>query len=120
MLKENDLYIRVHELNVFTTLNKIKEYNLKFFYAEPVKTFYDAQSLKKLGVSYIYVDAPLFFQMDDIKKLGIPLRLIPNRCYVKNTIPRENGLHGCWVRPEKLNLYEDYAAVVEFYNEGAT
>ena len=57
--------------------------------------------------------------MKEVQKTGVPLRLIPNRCYVQNTIPKENGLHGCWIRPEKLNLYEEYAEVVEFYSLGA-
>lgn len=61
LLKEGyNLYIRVHELNMFTTIPKIKEHNLKFFYSEPVKTFYEMYSLKKLDVSYVYIDAPLF------------------------------------------------------------
>ena len=55
--------------------------------------------------------------MDEVKKVGIPLRLIPNRCYSRD-IPREDGLHGCWVRPEKLDLYEPYASVIEFYSDG--
>lgn len=57
--------------------------------------------------------------MDEVKKIGIPLRLIPNRCYIAGTIPRINGLHGCWVRPEKLDIYEPYATIVEFYNISA-
>ena len=100
-------------------LGKAKEYNLKFFFAEAVKTFYDLYALKKLGVSYVYVDAPLFFQMDEVKKVGIPLRLIPNKCYTSGYIPKVDGLHGCWIRPEKLYLYENYAEVLEFFNLGA-
>lgn len=118
-LKGGEFYIRMHVLNTFTNIARAKEFNLKFFYAYPVKTYYEAYSLKKLGVSYIYVDAPLFFQMDEVKKIGIPLRLIPNRCYIMGTIPRADGLHGCWVRPEKLEIYESYADVVEFFTLGA-
>jgi len=115
-LKNGELYIRMHKLVTILNVAKAKEYNLKFFYSEPVKTFYDMYALKKLGVSYVYVDAPLFFQMDEVKKVGIPLRLVPNRCYVAGTIPKADGLHGCWVRPEKLDLYEKYADIVEFHN----
>ena len=116
LLKESAQFsIRLHELNVFTSLKKIKEYDLKFFYSEPVKTFYELNSLKKLGVCYVYVDAPLFFKMQKVKNAGIPLRLIPNRCYVEGTIPRDSGLHGCWIRPEKLEIYEPYASIVEFH-----
>lgn len=118
-LKGGELYVRMHLLNTYTNIAQAKQHNIKFFYAQPVKTYYEAYGLKKLGVSYIYVDAPLFFQMDEVKKIGIPLRLIPNRCYIMGTIPRVDGLHGCWIRPEKLDIYEPYADVVEFFTLGA-
>lgn len=115
-LTTGSLYIRLHDLNPHLQVAKCKEHNLKFFWSEAAKTFYELYSLKRLGVSYTYIEAPLFFQMDEVKRVGIPLRLIPNRCY-SDGIPRENGLHGCWVRPEKLSLYEPYCNVVEFYSD---
>ena len=118
-LRKGTLYVRIHDLNPFTSIAKCKEHNLKFFWAGAAKNFYELYGLKKLGVSYVYVEAPLFFQMDEVKKVGIPLRLIPNKCYSAD-IPRDNGLHGCWVRPEKLDLYEPYASILEFYSDGPT
>ena len=51
--------------------------------------------------------------MDEVKKLQVPIRLIPNICS-DGLLPRENGIFGQWVRPEDLSLYEDYVSVVEF------
>ena len=116
-LRRGTLYVRIHDLNPYLALAKCREHDLKFFWAGAAKNFYELRALKKLGVSYVYVEAPLFFEMDEVKKVGIPLRLIPNRCY-DDAIPRDNGLHGCWVRPEKLDLYEPYASVLEFYSDG--
>lgn len=116
----HQIYIRLHNLDPILYLQWMKKYNLLFFYSEPVKTYWELYSLKKLGVSYAYIDAPLFFDLDNVKKVGIPLRLVPNRAYVKGDIPRESGLHGTWVRPEKLELYNPYFDVCEFQNDGPT
>lgn len=114
------IYIRAHDLNLFLTLHWFEKYDLPFFYSEPAKTYYDLYNLKKLGVAYAYVDAPLFFDLDNVKKVGIPLRIMPNRAYKQGDIPRLSGLHGTWVRPEKLNIYEPYFDVCEFENDGPT
>ena len=58
---QGNLFIRIHYIGEVGAIEKIKENNLKFFYSEPIKTFYELYALKKLGVSYVYIDAPLFF-----------------------------------------------------------
>jgi hypothetical protein len=113
-LRKGTIYIRLNEFNAYGALKLCKDNDIQFFFTYPAKSCYDLKLLKKLGAAYCYVDAPLFFQMDDIKKIDLPLRLIPNRCFVYGDIPRESGLHAPWVRPEKLDLYEPYADVLEF------
>lgn len=113
-LTNKKIYIRIHELNEHLNLYQCRKNNLEFFYSKPAKTFYELNALKELGVSYVYVDAPLFFQMDKVKEVGIPLRIVPNRCYMPNEVIHTNGLHGTWIRPEKLDIYEPYASIVEF------
>ena len=56
---------------------------------------------------------PLFFEMDIVKQFGVPVRMVPNVAYIDG-LPREDGVCGTWVRPEDLDLYEDYVEVVEF------
>ncbi len=116
-LKGGKLSVRIQDINSFLNVNECQKHNLNFFWGKPVNNFYQLNALKNLGVSQIYIDAPLFFQMDELKKVGIPLRLTPNICYRPKTIPHRDGLHGTWVRPEKLDLYEPYVDVVEFYFE---
>ena len=45
---------------------------------------------------------------------------MPNRAYIQGHIPQISGLHGTWVRPEKLDIYEPYFDVCEFENDGPT
>lgn len=113
-------YIRLHDLNPLLTLRWMEKYDFKFFYSEPAKTYYELYNLKKLGVSYAYIDAPIFFDLNEVKKIDIPLRLVPNRAYIQGHIPQMSGLHGTWVRPEKLDIYELYFDVCEFENDGPT
>lgn len=90
-----------------------KDKGFKFYYGYPIKTFYELRALQGLGVCYVRLAEPIFFQMDEVKKFNIPVRLVPNVCYVDGLI-RENGVCGTWVRPEDLDAYADYASVVEF------
>lgn len=116
-LKGGNLYVRIQDINSFVNVNECQKHNLKFFWGKPVNNFYQLNALKELGVSQIYIDAPIFFQMPEVKKLDIKVRLVPNVCYRLKTVPHKDGLHGTWIRPEKLDIYEPYADVVEFYFE---
>lgn len=93
--------------------NLCKKYNLKYFYKYPVQSYYELSGLKDLGVSYIRLAAPLFFDLKNVNKFGIPIRVTPNKAY-DAYIPRKNGIFGTWIRPEDLNLYEKYVSICEF------
>ena len=92
---------------------KCKELNVKYYYGFPIGSFYELQSLKALGVCYFRLTAPAFFQLDLVKKLGIPVRAVPNVCY-DAYFPHENGIHGQWIRPEDVSTYDEYIEVFEF------
>ena len=109
-----NLYVKLYSLKGASTC---KEKGLKFFYAYPVSSFYELRGLKDLGVSYVYTTAPIFFDMDTVKSVGIPVRLVPNICY-DSYIPHENGVCGQWVRPEDQEVYEKAGCeVIEFIND---
>lgn len=98
------------------TLTKALDYtkqNLKWFWKYPIQTFYDLEGLIQLGASQVLIDAPLFFDLKKIKEYNIKVRLIVNQCY-QNYIPRANGIHGCWILPQHMYLYEDYIYMIEF------
>lgn len=90
-----------------------KEHGIPFYMGYPVKTYYELRALKELGVSYVRLAEPLFFEMGTVKQFGVPVRMVPNVAYIDG-LPREDGVCGTWVRPEDLDLYENYVEVVEF------
>lgn len=90
-----------------------KELGFEFYYGYPIKTLYEANALKEMGVRYIRLGVPLLFQMKDVKNINIPVRLVPNIAYNDGMI-RNHSWDGGFVRPEDLHYYEDYVDIVEF------
>lgn len=95
------------------TLSICQDIGAKFYYGFPITSFWELRSAIAAGVSYAILGAPLFFMMDRVKALDIPIRAIPNVAHY-NYIPTTNGICGTWIRPEDLDLYEDYISMVEF------
>ena len=88
----------------------------KAFWAYPVSTEWELQSLLGLGVSQVLLDAPLYFNLDKVKYLcgeNVELRLVVNKCY-NSHLPHENGICGTYVRPEDIEFYSKYIDHFEF------
>jgi hypothetical protein len=97
------------ELDKFCTEN-----NIRYFWGYPISTTYELQGIKNFyHVCYIKVAAPLFFQMDILKKFDIPVRAIPNVADF-GYIQQRDGINGTWIRPEDLESYEPVVTAVEF------
>ena len=94
-------------------IEKCRIYGVRFYYAYPVNSFFELQGLKYLGVEYVHLGMPLFFQMEEVKSFNIPVRAIPNVAY-DAYIPHMNGVCGQWIRPEDMFLYEEYVSICEF------
>lgn len=114
--------------NIYCSISNIylhetcKKYSLPFYYAFPVNTFFELKALKDIGVSYIRLGMPIFFQTKDVASFGVPVRLAPNKAY-DMYIPREDTICGQWVRPEDLHLYEEAfpaGIICEFEFKGLT
>lgn len=89
---------------------------IKYYYGFPVSTYSDLNSLITLKVCYIKLEAPLFFDLNQIKNITeIPIRATANIA-IDNYFPYKNPNHGCWIRPEDINLYENYIETIEFEN----
>ena len=87
---------------------------IKFYYKYAATTFYELEALKELGVSYLLIAAPLTFDLQRVKRYGIPVRMVPNLAYEPYLL-HNNGLVGGWVRPEDAEAYGQYVDVFEFY-----
>ena len=89
--------------------------DIPFFWGYKVQTYYQLQSLLNLGVCYIKLDAPLFFDLPKIKQYNVPIRAVPNIAYDDGMI-RADGIVGTWIRPEDIDEYDKYIDTIEFDN----
>lgn len=94
-------------------IKKCKEYELKYYYGIPADTMYKLRAFKTLGCACALIEAPLAFDLERAKNLGMSLRMVPNMG-MTDGIPRRNGIHGAWVRPEDIHYYEPYIDTFEF------
>ena len=103
-----------------TTIQSIHECiarGIKFYLDKPITTYEELYWLKKSRAEYILIEAPLFFDLENVKSIcgnDCLLRIAPNIAYYANDIPRENGLQGSWIRPEDIDLYEGLIDTIEF------
>lgn len=100
-------------LSSISDAQECKARNIPFYFGYPVKTYYELRAMKDLGVRYVRLGEPLFFEMDMVRSIGVPVRAIPNIAYIDG-FPRKDGVCGTWIRPEDLYLYDDYVETIEF------
>lgn len=112
-------YMRVTEGRLILCLANLNDIpqcqtlNIKYYYGFPIGTFYELNALKNLGVCYVRLAPPAFFKMDKVKELKVAVRGVPNIAY-DAYMPQPNGIFGSWIRPEDLDLYENYIDIIEF------
>lgn len=112
--KLNNFILCVHNLNL---INEIKEKDFKFYWAYPIVTWYELEGIAALNPVYLFLNAPLSFSLQKIKdKYNIPIRLCPNIAY-DSYIPRDNGIYGTWIRPEDVQIYENWVDTFEFITD---
>lgn len=81
----------------------------------PITDWESFNILKNLGVTDIYIDGPLGFQMEAIKrgKGDIKIRVSPS--VSPNTSPAANSaINNFFIRPEDISLYSDAIDVIDF------
>lgn len=100
------------------TVAKEKEYD--FYYLSAVRTFEELRDLVNLGVCRVRLGAPLFFQMDKVKKFNISVYAVANHAHGDSIFQKEDGVTGTWIRPEDVETYEPYVDVIEFHSENKT
>lgn len=88
--------------------------NFRFYTSYPVESLSEARALIDQGVEYLKLGSPLFFMIEKVKSLGIPVRYTPNKSWL-SVVPREDGICGQWMRPEDVELYDTIPnSVIEF------
>lgn len=104
----------VFGLSLADELNIAREKELKHYYLAPVRTYAELQDLKNAGVCRITVTAPLFFDLEQVNKFEIPIYMTANSSTQDALFERNDGITGCWIRPEDVSVYEQYIDVLNF------
>lgn len=115
-----ELYVLAHErlticipdITSFVAI-ELRNAGIPFFWGYTITTAYDLRAAKALGVCQARIGAPLFFQQDVIKKIGLPTRVVADVAD-EGYFNRPDGVVGAWIRPEDVHYYEDTVEVIEF------
>ena len=107
---ENKFILALYSLQ---ECEEAKARGFRFYLNLPVTSYWELRALKELGVEYVHLGAPLFFDIERAASVGVPVRAVPNVAYADG-LPHDNGLCGCWIRPEDLKMYEPYVQIIEF------
>lgn len=111
---QTDMMIALHDLRL---IPKCLEYNLKYYWAYPITSYYELRGILDLNPCALFLGAPLTFDLERIKSItNLPIRLCPNVAY-DAYIPRADGICGQWVRPEDIKFYEPYVDTFEFITD---
>ena len=110
ILSKNTLTICIPEIKGYI-VEGLKSNGIPFFYGYPITNDWELAAALKVGVSQVRIEAPLFFNQDRLKNLGVKVRVTANTAsqgYLPFT-----GINGSWIRPEDVDLYENID-IIEF------
>lgn len=95
------------------TMKLASDADIRFYYGFPVENFSAIAALQELGVSYLRLGSPLFFQQDRVRAFNIPVIFTPNVCY-EDDFFHQNGVYGQWIRPEDIDKYCQEDDIIQF------
>lgn len=113
-LSENRLTVAVRLLH---NAEILKDLGIKWYWEYPITTYYELDSVLQFKPNYLWVGAPLYFDLPEVKKRNIPIRLVANMCY-ETFMPHASGVRGTYVRPEDVEVYNKYVDTLEFFTYG--
>lgn len=96
-------------------IQEVKDLGYKVFWSYPAATYWELQGLLDLGVDQVLLDAPLYFDLPNVKRIcgNTEIRLVVNKC-MNGYMRRKDGVCGTYVRPEDVEVYEPFVAHMEF------
>ena len=97
----------VLNLSQLDLVQQAKDNQIKFMLNTEATSYWELEGLERLGAEYAYIGIPLFFNLEHTIELNIQLRAIPTVAY-NHTLPHKDGVCGQWIRPEDVELYEEY------------
>lgn len=87
--------------------------NLKLYNGFYATTYLEARTNLDAGAVYLKIGAPLTHDLENIARLGVPIRLTPNIAY-EDAIYKAYAVEGSWIRPEDYGVYNEFNVVYEF------
>lgn len=95
----------------------VKEFHpdLKVYNGFYATTYLEARTNIDAGAVYLKIGAPLTHDLENISRLGIPIRLTPNIAY-EDAIYKAYAIQGSWIRPEDYDIYDKFSVIYEFEN----
>lgn len=72
---------------------QLKESGIPWYWGYPISSYYQLRAIKEMGACYARLDAPLFFDLPNVKKIGIAIRMVPNVAYIDG-LNRLDGVCG--------------------------
>lgn len=98
----------------FNILNEILNRKYKAFLNYPIANWELVEEVKKMNMTDIWIDGPLGFDLPAIKKSvgDIKIRIKPNGS--TNWLSYPMDITSFFIRPENLELYQEYIDVIDF------
>jgi hypothetical protein len=101
-------------LSSLTYVQELRGTDIKWYWGYPVTSYYELHALVEMGACEVKLGAPLFFDLERVKKqCDLPLRIVPNVAY-SDGLDRIDGVCGTWVRPEDMDAYSEFVDFAEF------
>lgn len=113
-----DMILRFPEVSP-EIIEQLSEVKIKFFFNILISNWDNLNGILDLGVSDVYIVEELGFQLDKVAEVvhekRAQVRVFPNVCQTswKGTDP----LKTFFIRPEDVDIYEDYVDVFEFFGD---
>lgn len=93
-------------------------HKIPFCLTRPMESFYELRNWIDLGATSFHIGPSLFFDMEELLKIDVKIRFIPN-------VPGNNELRlkgkswmtAPWIRPEDIELYAGTNNVCKFYTD---
>ena len=105
-----------------TLVQAFKDNKISFFFNYNPNTIAEVRALVNYGVSDIYITNYLGFSITEIANkivpAGVNIRMYPNVSQVPrlcSVINSEEDIKTFFIRPEDIDVYEEYVDIIEFY-----
>ena len=86
------------------------EKGFKAYFGWTISDYEVLNTVLEMGVCYVRVSGPLFFDLDHVDG---KIRVTANITF-EDGLVRKDGVIGTYIRPEDVELYDEYIDVIEF------